>query len=246
MARPGTRKSRTRSPRTWRLLTARVRGGRRWLVFTVLGVVVLAGFVTWLGYGSPAFGVERVEVRGATFTDPDKVREAAAVPRGTSLLAVDADGIAARVAELAEVARVEVGRDWPHTVVVEITERTPRLAVPTGDGYALVDAAGVVFRTVEDAPSGTVVATLDDPGRADPATVAVLTVLSALTPELESLLVKVSAPAATRITLLLEDERTVFWGDASDSDRKAQVATALLSRPERHFDVSAPDVPTVS
>jgi len=231
---------------TWKLIRVRTAAGRRWLVVSVLGVVFVAGFLVWLGYGSGAFAVNLVEVRGATFTDPEKVRSAASVPDGISLLSVDADEVAKRVAELAEVELVTVSRDWPQTIVIDITERTPHLAVPTGDEYILVDRSGVAFRTVDDPPEGTVQVTLEDPGRHDPATAAVLTVLLALTPQLEGALVEVDAEAATRITLLLSDDRTIFWGDASRSDRKAEVATALLSLSERHFDVSAPDVPTVS
>lgn len=231
---------------TWKLIRVRTATGRRWLVVSVLGVVFVAGFLVWLGYGSGAFAVNRVEIRGATFTDPEKVRTSAAIPDGISLLSVDADAVANRVAELAEVEMVTVSRDWPQTIVIDITERTPHLAVPNGDVFTLVDRSGVAFRTVEEPPADTVLVTLDDPGRHDPATAAVLTVLSSLTPQLEDALVEVEAEAATRITLLLSDDRTIFWGDASRSDRKAEVATALLSLSERHFDVSAPDVPTVS
>lgn len=231
---------------SWKLIRVRSVASRRWLVGTVLGGVALAGLVVWLGFGSGLFSVDRVEIRGVTFTDSEKVTQAAAVPDGVSLLSVNTDEVADRVAELPEVEMVTVSRDWPHAIVIDITERTAHLAVPADDGFILVDRSGVAFRTVEEAPADTVLVTLDDPGRHDPATVAVLTVLSSLTGQLEDLLVEVDAEAPTRITLLLSDERTIFWGDASRSDRKAEVATALLGMPEQHFDVSAPDVPTVS
>ena len=54
-------------------------------------------------------------------------------------------------------------------------------------------------------------------------TLAILAVLPELTPELEKPLVSVAAPTPSRIELSLEKSRTVFWGDASKSVRKADL-----------------------
>lgn len=230
----------------WRLVRARPRWRRRWVVLCLVGVTGLGGFAGWLFYGAPFLSVSEVQVRGATFADADEVRASADVPQGTAMAAVDVDAVAERVAEVPAVQRVTVSRDWPRTVVVEITERSPLLAVSDGEQFVLVDEYGVDYRTVDEQPDDTVYAELDDPGRDDPATAAVLTVAASLTEELKDQLVGIEAEAATRVTLVLEDDRTVFWGDASSSDRKAEVATVLLQRSEKHIDVSAPDVPTVS
>ena len=228
----------------WKVVPSAV--PRRRLLLIAVVVVVLLGGGGWLVYGSSALRVNTVDVRGVGFTDPEVIRAAAAIPSGTSLAAVDADEIAERVAAVPSVRSVEVSRDWPHTIVIEVVERTARLAVPVDDDYLLVDGNGVAYRTVADPPAGAVTAILTDPGPSDPATAAVLTVLSSLTTGLEQRVVGVEAKIATRITVRLKDSRTVFWGDAADSDRKAEVATVLLDRPEPHIDVSAPDVPTVS
>ena len=230
--------------RKFRLNGAIWRARRLWIAATC--VVLLASLLVWLAYGSGAFAVTSIDVRGATFTKVDTVKKAAAVETGSSLVAVDANEVATRVAEVRTVSEVSVSRNWPHTVVIEITERTPKLAVPKDDKFVLVDKSGVAFRTVSKVPANVVRAKLEDPGPKDPATTTVLTVLSALTPELRQQLEWVEAEAATRITLALKDSRTVFWGDGTESDRKAEVVTALLARSGEHFDVSAPDVPTVS
>lgn len=229
-------------PGTRRGLSRRI----RLLATLVTGIAVLAGAGLWVVYGTSAFAVETVVVRGAGFTDADKVRQAAAVAPGTAIAAVDTDAVARRVGEVASVRKATVDRDWPHGIVITITERKPRLAVPKGGKFVLVDEAGVAFRTVSKRPAGTVKATVSDPGRGDAATLAILSVLPKLTPELEKALVSVAAPTPSRIELRLHKSRTVFWGDSSKSERKAEVATALLERPEKHLDVSAPDVPTVS
>ena len=220
--------------------------GRRLLLTAVAGTAVLAGAGVWVVYGTAAFAVESVVVRGAGFTPDDKIRAAAGVAEGTAVAAVDTDAVAKRVSGIPSVEKAGVSRDWPHAVVITVTERTPRLAVPKDKNFTLVDEAGVAFRTVGEQPAGTVTAKLKDPGSNDAATRAVLEVVESLSPRLENELVSVAAPKPSRVELTLKESRTVFWGDSSQSDRKAEVATALLDRSEKHLDVSAPDVPTVS
>jgi cell division protein FtsQ len=48
------------------------------------------------------------------------------------------------------------------------------------------------------------------------------------------------------VTLGLTDGRTIRWGSADDSARKAQVLAALMSQPGKVYDVSSPDLPTIS
>ncbi|HZE38151.1 MAG TPA: FtsQ-type POTRA domain-containing protein [Stackebrandtia sp.] len=217
---------------------------RRWWTIGLSAVVLAAGGLG-LVYGG-VFDVESVQVKGTTFTKNADIIDAARIPKGTALASVDVDGAAARVAQVPEVRDVAVDRSWPHTVVITITERSGRLAVPTDKKFTLVDEKGVAFRTVAKRPAHTVLATLEHPGPDDQATTSVLTVLSALTPELKNRLVKITAKTPGSITLRLKGGRSVFWGDDSRCARKAEVATVLVKRSEKHFDVSAPDVPTVS
>lgn len=225
--------------------TAKLPRLSRGLRFGVLAAVLLAGAGAWVVYGSSALAVTEILVRGATFVDPAAIRQAANVGDGSALAAIDTDAIAGRVAAVPAVARVSVSRDWPHTVVVEITERTPFLAVPGDAGVALVDSSGVAYRTVEDVPGGILRAELRTPGPADAATTGVLSVLSALDGNLKRDLETIAAPSPTRIELRLRGGRTIFWGDATQNDAKSDVATVLLGRPGEHIDVSAPGVPTV-
>lgn len=214
----------------------------RWL--TALAALTVIGLLVWVVYGTGVFAVSRVDVTGTKVLTPDQVRAAAAVTFGTPLARLDTDGVVARVAGLAPVARVAVDRQWPDTVVIRVTERTPVAVVPSRGRYAVVDAGGVVFHTVAKRPRELPLVELARPGPKDVTTRDALRVLAALTPQLRAALVKLSAPSTTRITLHLTKGRTVIWGDAEHSIRKAQAATALLKRSARVIDVSAPDVVT--
>ena len=64
-------------------------------------------------------------------------------------------------------------------------------------------------------------------------------------PKLREELVAVSAAAPAQIRLELSKDRTIVWGDDTQSETKAQVATALLEHKGDTIDVSAPDVVTI-
>ena len=208
--------------------------------------LALLGIVAWIVFGTSVLGVREVAVNGATIVDEGQVRSAAAVPLGTPLARVDTGAVAARVGRLAPVASAEVSRSWPGTLVIHVIERVPAVAVATPAGFVLLDAGGVAFRTVAVSPPGLVALKVTAPGPSDPSTVAALHVLAALSPQLRAQLTAVSAVSPTAIRLELTGGRVVIWGGADQSDVKARVATALLGRPGKTIDVSAPEVATTA
>jgi len=109
-----------------------------------------------------------------------------------------------------------------------------------------MDRAGVVYLTVADRPAGLPLIQVADPGPDNPETRAALQVLGDLTAQLREQLDKLIVEAPARIRLVLAKGRTVVWGDASQGDLKARVATALLARKGTQIDVSAPEVVTIS
>jgi cell division protein FtsQ len=162
------------------------------------------------------------------------------------LARVDLDAVRDRVQALPPVQRAIVSRGWPGTVKVEVVERTPVAAVPmAGSQWMLIDAAGVPYRPVAKVPAGLPLAELATPGPADVNTRSALTVLAALTDDLREQLIGVSVKAPAQITVQLRNNRTVVWGDDTQSATKAKVATALLKRDGDTIDVSAPNVVTI-
>jgi cell division protein FtsQ len=212
------------------------------LVAALAGVVLLAGWVLW---GTSLAGVRQVRVTGTGFLSPAEVRQAAAVADQTPLLRVRPGEVAARVAALAPVAQARVRRDWPDTVVIEVVERTAVAAVPDREGFALVDAGGLRFRSVPERPADLPVVVVAGPGPDREATGAALAVLAALTPRLRAELAAVTVAGPAGIRLTLHSGRTVVWGDRHDSADKARVATALLDRAGETIDVSALEVVSV-
>jgi cell division protein FtsQ len=223
----------------------RLLAARPWIV-GLAAMASVAGVVAVL-YLTPLLGVAQVRVVGAHIVTADEVQAAAGVAPGTPLARVDLAAVGHRVDRLAPVLRATVSRGWPDTLVIRIRERTAvaAVAMPDSRAFGLLDATGVLFTTQPRHPNDLPLVSLASAGPDDPATQGALTVLRALTPELRARLIELSAEAPTRIRLELAGGREIIWGDATDNDDKARVATAMLTRPGKVIDVSAPRFVTV-
>ena len=221
----------------------RVRRRAGLLAAVALPVVVLA----WLLLSSPLLRVERVEVTGASRLAPQQVELAAGVVRGVPLARVDTDAVRARLQALPAVRRVEVDRRWPGTLLLHVHERVPvAVAADPAGRWRLVDESGTPFEVVPD-PGGQVRLSVpaEGPTAGDPVTRAALDVLRALPEPLRAQVGEVQASPTRFVTLLLRDGRSVVWGAPEQDARKARVVQALLQRPGRTLDVTAPGVAVV-
>jgi cell division protein FtsQ len=216
---------------------------RRWVV---LGVVLAVLGLGYLLLFTSVLGVGSVEVSGAQNVSADAVRAAAAIEPGTPMARLDTDEVAARVATLPRVFSVTVERSWPSTVEIFVTERSPVAMVTAGDGVHLVDATGLDYAVVKQAPAGLPKLALSTVHPDDPATRAAVSVLGAIPHQLATQVVEVTASTPGNVRLILADGRTIKWGSAENSERKAAVLAALLTRPGTIYDVVTPDFPTVS
>jgi cell division protein FtsQ len=207
-----------------------------------IAVVAVVAGVLWVVFVSSAFSATTVSVTGLSVLTADEVTAAAQVPLGTPLARLDTAAIATRVKQLKAVSDVTVTRSVPHGVRIAVKERTAVYAVSSGSGFDLVDAQGVAFTSVADAPKGLVVASItgsDDRLRRD-----VATVVRALPQALRDRAVLVSAESPDSIVIELSGGAEVVWGSAENSAQKAQVIAALLSVKASVYDVSSPSHPT--
>lgn len=115
---------------------------RRTVAIT-LTVAVLVALV--LVERSALVGLEEVQVTGTERLTQDDIRDAAALELGTSTLRLGLAAAEARVEALPLVLEARARRQDPLTVVIEVVERQPVVAV-VGRGEArLVDRDGVVL-----------------------------------------------------------------------------------------------------
>ncbi len=237
---PTSRRQRRRfARRQWR---------RRWLTWKyLLGLVVVLGLAVagvWLIFFSSVLAVQKVEVRGSHLLTADRVREVADIELGRPLALVDLDRAQRRLSTLDEVRSVDVTRDWPHGVRIQLTERQVVAVVRFGSLLRGMDEEGVVFRDYRRMPRG--LPLLQAPTGTDTAALAEgAKVIASLPQDVAGQVEHVQVDSVDKIVLVLRDDRQVLWGSADESAAKAEVLATLLSQPARVYDVSAPSLPTI-
>lgn len=215
---------------------------RRRVTSALSVLLIIAGFLGWLVFYSSALGLDKVVVRGEQTLSAATVEEMLALPRGMPLARVDLAAAEAALERITQIESATVTRDWPGTLVVQLTERRPVAAVELDGTTWLLDRFGVLFAQVSAVPAGVVLFRVDQPGPDDRATAAGLQVIEALAPAIRGIVIGISAPSPTEIQLDLTDGRTVIWGSPEDSVRKSQILAGLLAGGVvgTVYDVSSP------
>lgn len=221
---------------------------RPWLLAgAVATVVILVAAVIWLGWFSSVVAVRHVVVEGVPAAQGAAIRRAAHVPMGESLMRVDTNAVRSRLEQDRTLRDVRVSRQLPDTIVISGTPRVAVLAVRNPEGQVeVVDAEGVVFRTVSSPPSGVPLVTAGSALVTASGRQAALQALGALKPALRADVSAVVVNAADQVTFTLTVKgarRTVVWGGLGDAQTKARLVEILVSQPGSTIDVSVPESP---
>ncbi|GGU12427.1 cell division protein FtsQ/DivIB [Nocardioides albus] len=232
---------------------ARRQWRRRWLAwrYLIVGTLVIALLLggIWAVYFSTWLQVKGTSVHGSMkMTSAKEVVEFAAAPLGEPLATADLEAVQVRVLNgLPMVRSVNVSREWPDKIRVDVTERTPVAVVSIGGRLRALDETGTVFWGYKKAPAGlpmvnTVTGTNSDALRESAA------VASALPAELAKKVDHVEVTTVDSISLELRNDKRVVWGSSAQSDTKADVLVALMkAEPDvARYDVSVPGQPVTS
>lgn len=236
-SRPAARRRPSRRPTRADLYRRKVVRRRVGAILMML-VVTIVVCTVWF---TPVLGVRDVEVRGTANLTGEEVRAAAAIEPGTPLVRLDVDAVAARVRELPRVAGVEVERVVPGTVRLTVDEREPVAVINASDGVHLVDVTGKDYATVAQPPDG-----LPELKASADTVVPAVSVLTQVPESLRADVLVVTAQSPSNIRLTLSGNREARWGSPDDTPRKAAVLAVLMTRKGSVFDVSSPELPTVS
>lgn len=143
--RVGSPSRRRRDSRRRRLIRGLIVGAG-----AAFALTLQVGLVTWL-LTAPRFAVASVEVKGASRVSVERILAAAAIEPGTNLWRLDTDAVAVRVGALPEIGRVELIRELPNRITIQVEERRPFTLVHTGrlhwldeDGHLLGEVARAV------------------------------------------------------------------------------------------------------
>ncbi len=222
---------------------ARGKPSKKKLITRVSVIVVLvAAVLAALVYFLPILTVGQVKVEGTRNADVQTIQKATGISDGTNMLRLDTKKAAANVAGVPWVEKVTVSRSWPTTVAVKITEHDPVGVLGSGKNAQVVDEQGHVFLKGA-APEG--VAKFEKMKEQDaPALRAAATAVTSLPPEVRQRLEHVEAESAESVELFFRDGYQVHWGSAERADEKAEATRIVLTREEKHWNVSNPAMPS--
>ena len=137
-----------------RRLAVRQQAGRRRVMWSVvLGSLVLLVIVAALVLSTPLFAISKIKVSGVVYTDQEQVSEITSSIRHKPILTTDLDAVERRLAALPWVKYATVQMHFPHTVVIQIAERTPVAAFLGEDNqWRPIDIDGRVIDVLEGRP----------------------------------------------------------------------------------------------
>jgi cell division protein FtsQ len=226
---------------------------RRWpYVLATLLVLALLGGAGFAAYRTPVLGLHQVSVtaRSGELSPAvhDAVTAAVDVPIDTPLVSIDLEAVRKAALGVPEVATASVSRQWPHGLMIVVTQRTPAAVTSANGALWLLDATGSAYLRVDTGhvPAGLLPVELATPGPGDRATMAALSVIGELPGGIRSMVVSVTARSPYAVTLALRDGRTVIWGSPDQGPQKAQILPAVLAQPGKTYNISDPKYVSVS
>lgn len=218
------------------------------LVVVVLGAAIV-GLVVVVNF-TGVFDVTGVQATGVDRPTQELMIVAADITEGTPLARVNTSQVAESVQrEVPAVSSVTVQRRWPHSIVIKATPRTVAANVTVDGLVRWADQTGFVFGAVNQprkaAPSIIVRPRFGtDTSARQRAIAEALIVARALPAPVKAKLARIEFRSQDDIVIATTSGRTIRWGSADDSDRKAVVLAALLGRKAKVYDVRTPDLPT--
>lgn len=206
----------------------------------MLGCCAVVAGAWWLGWASPLTEVEHVVVSAPRNVSESAIRLASGISAQDHVPAVDADQVrAAIMSAIPAVADVRVSHRLPHTIRLDVRERTPLAVLDAGRSLLVLDAEGVVFDRVSKAGGLPVIRATTELGRQ-----AARQVLASLPTDLGGQVREVTAQTRDDVTFTLSDSAVVRWGSVEDAELKIRVLSGLLPVEAAQYDVSAPLLPT--
>jgi cell division protein FtsQ len=229
-----------------RRFTAGSRRRRRTWLSVLGGIAGLALLVCLLAY-TPILSVRTIQVEGAERVSSDAIVADLSSQLGSPFPMVDESAIKAALVRYPLIESYSVEARPPSTLMIRLVERTPVGAVDTGDGFLLVDAAGVVVEAAAARPGVYPLIAVDGGLKAEGFAPAAA-VLRSLPADVFALVDTVTATTKDDVRFTLRDsDTTVVWGSAEESAFKAYTLVALMkAQPDfTEYDVTSPDVAVV-
>jgi cell division protein FtsQ len=224
---------------------------RRRLVVAVLVALALAGLYHFWMRDSSLVAVNDVQVTGLTTKDGPRIQAMLeSIAEDMTTLHVQKDEFEEAVSTFPVVGSLHVEADFPHGLLIEVTER-PAAALVEVDGVPTpVAADGTILRGLR-VPEGLPQVRMEKPVSenhvTDPTTLRALLVAGAAPTGFPQRIERVSEDSEHGIVLALEDGPDLFFGDADLVTEKWTAAVRVMADADAagasYIDVRLPERP---
>nr|WP_246306742.1 FtsQ-type POTRA domain-containing protein [Herbiconiux flava] len=213
---------------------------------TLAGLVLVVLLTAY----SPLLAVRQLAVEGTTRLDPAAVGTALDDQLGKPLALVDYGAIERDLAGFPYIESYSVEARPPDTLAVRVVERRPVALLQTATGFDLIDAAGVVVQQSGERIPGFPVLDLTGTEIGSPGFQAAAAVLMSLPDTLLAQVDRISGTTPDSVTMVFAGAgQRVVWGDAEESELKAQILQKLIATQDPalpvEYDVSSPQSPVI-
>jgi len=226
----------------------------RFLLWSFLVAAVL-GVAGSFALQTDILRVENIKIVGVRFADRGLVQDAADQLEGQNILVLRKYAVSRKLTGVKEIASVAVRRDFPNTVVVRVTERTPFCVLARNGSYCVMDTEGYLFHktngTVKGIPTVHVLGNLPlkEGFAATSGDIFECTKALELAEKKRLPVIKISIDLDGDMCLNMVGGLVVKLGQPEDIPRKMSILkTALVLRPSisreaAYIDVSCPRFP---
>lgn len=210
----------------------------------ILAILIAVGLALTVG---PMFALDKkqITVKGAQEpVEAASIEKIVARHDGTPLPRLNTAALRSEILDgQTWISDAEVDRQYPHGITVKILMRYPVGRWTTAGKQLVAEDGALIPVAGTDASKLPAIVVKDGANvpakRADGAAVA-----NALSESMRAQVAQISVPKKGAITLTLQSGATVVWGDADDSDLKAQVLETLIQRDAKTYDLTDPMNPT--
>ncbi|PLK25152.1 cell division protein FtsQ [Porphyrobacter sp. TH134] len=173
--------------RIWLAMIIGTGVGAAFVIASLAGVPALAQAQVAAIAADAGFEVRHVRVTGTARMDEQQVYARALATRNQAMPDVDIAKLRAELRALPWVKDARVSIQLPHTLAIDIVERTPHAVLEKADRLVLIDQTGVELEPVAPAKAkGMLRLAGPGAGRQAPALESLLAVAPALTPKIEA------------------------------------------------------------
>ena len=113
-------------------------------------IIVTLFLICFIGIGvllTPVFSIQTISVKGNSYIPTEKILEASPAKTNSNIFLFSISDMEKKISEMSFVEKVDVSRNFPSEVMVEIRECKPIAQVMCGKSlYLIIDKSGKILR----------------------------------------------------------------------------------------------------